>query len=135
MYSYYSMNSKKTSSTHISKHNSNHSSNHTSKTNITPSNKNIYHYMKTNIDNHNHNINVDIVKGYNGVMDLDLTYIPEELKESMIEQHYKDILDYKMEQDTLKPNMRYENTIERIRITHEKSQALILKRLKAQEKH
>ena len=81
MYSYYSMNSKKTSSTHISKHNSNHSSNHTSKTNITPSNKNIYHYMKTNIDNHNHNINVDIVKGYNGVMDLDLTYLTEELKE------------------------------------------------------
>lgn len=81
------MNSKKTSSTD----NSINSSNRTSKTNITPSNKNIYHYMKTNIDKHNHNIDVDIVKGYNGVMDLDLTYIPEELKESMIEQHYKDI--------------------------------------------
>ena len=125
------MNSKKTSSTD----NSINSSNHISKTNNTPSNKHIYHYMKTNIDNHNHHINVDIVKGYNGVMDLDLTYIPEELKESMIEQHYKDILDYKMEQDRLKPNMRYENTIERIRISHEKSQVLILKRLKAQERN
>ena len=111
------------------------SSNHISKTNTTPSNKNIYHYMKNNIDKHNHIIDVDIVKGYNGVMDLDLTYIPEELKESMIEQHYKDILDYKMEQDRLKPNMRYENTIERIRISHEKSQVLILKRLKAQERN
>jgi hypothetical protein len=83
--------------------------------------------------NNNGNPKIDIVKGYNGIMDLDLTHIPEELKKSMIVQHYKDIDNYKVEQTLLVPRLRYENTIERIQTTHEKSQAVILKRLKLQE--
>ncbi len=111
MYSYYSMNSIKANSKHSS--------------------ENIYHYMKNNIDNHN--INKDIIKGYNGIMDLDLTYVPEELKKTMIDQHYKDIDNYKNEQNVLEPRLRYENTIERVQKSLEKTEALILKRLKAQE--
>lgn len=111
MYSYYSMNSIKANSKHSS--------------------ENIYHYMKNNIDNHN--INKDIIKGYNGIMDLDLTYVPEELKKTMIDQHYKDIDNYKNEQNVLEPRLRYENTIERVQKSLEKTEALILKRLKARE--
>ena len=76
---------------------------------------------------------VDIVKGYNGIMDLDLTRVPTELKKQMIDQHYKDIDNYKIEQTLLEPRLRYENTVERIQLSHEKTQSIILKRLKLQE--
>ena len=76
---------------------------------------------------------VDIVKGYKGIMDLDLTLVPNELKKQMIDQHYKDIDVYNIEQSLLEPRLRYENTIERIEMTHKKTQSLILKRLKLQE--
>ena len=76
---------------------------------------------------------VDIVKGYNGIMDLDLTRVPTELKKQMIDQHYKDIDNYKIEQSLLEPRLRYENTVERIQLSHEKTQSIILKRLKLQE--
>ena len=76
---------------------------------------------------------VDIVKGYNGIMDLDLTLVPTELKKQMIDQHYKDIAIYNIEQSLLEPRLRYENTVERIQLSHEKTQAIILKRLKLQE--
>ena len=71
---------------------------------------------------------VDIVKGYNGIMDLDLTRVPIELKKQMIDQHYKDINNYKIEQSLLEPRLRYENTVERIQLSHEKTQAIILQR-------
>lgn len=76
---------------------------------------------------------VDIVKGYNGIMDLDLTLVPTELKKQMIDQHNKDIDNYKIEQSLLEPRLRYENTVERIQLSHEKFQEIILKRLKLQE--
>ncbi len=76
---------------------------------------------------------VDIVKGYNGIMDLDLTLVPNELKKQMIDQHNKDIDNYKIEQSLLEPRLRYENTVERIQLSHEKFQEIILKRLKLQE--
>ena len=76
---------------------------------------------------------VYIVKGYKGIMDLDLTRVPTELKNQMIDQHYKDINNYKIEQSLLEPRLRYENTIERIEMTHKKTQTIILKRLKLQE--
>ena len=76
---------------------------------------------------------VDIVKGYKGIMDLDLTRVPTELKKQMIDQHYKDIDNYKIEQSLLEPRLRYENTVERIQLSHEKTQSIILKRLKLQE--
>ena len=69
---------------------------------------------------------VDIVKGYNGIMDLDLTRVPTELKKQMIDQHYKDIDNYKIEQSLLEPRLRYENTVERIQLSHEKTQSIIL---------
>jgi hypothetical protein len=75
----------------------------------------------------------DIVKGYKGIMDLDLTLVPTELKKQMIDQHYKDIDNYKIEQSLLEPRLRYENTVERIQLSHEKTQSIILKRLKLQE--
>lgn len=53
----------------------------------------------------------DIIKGYNGIMDLDLTDIDKSLHKLMIEQHYKDINDYKKEQSKLEPKLRYENTV------------------------
>ena len=55
--------------------------------------------------------NDKIIKGYNGIMDLDLTNIDPKLHKIMVVQHYKDIEDYKLEQSKLKPEQRYENTI------------------------
>tara|TARA_Y200000002_G_scaffold138430_1_gene114162 strand:- start:648 stop:935 length:288 start_codon:yes stop_codon:yes gene_type:complete len=52
-----------------------------------------------------------IIKGYKGVMDLDLTDVEPYKHIGMIEQHHKDINDYKLEQSKLKPNLRYENSV------------------------
>tara|TARA_Y100000992_G_C21264811_1_gene493391 strand:- start:245 stop:541 length:297 start_codon:yes stop_codon:yes gene_type:complete len=52
-----------------------------------------------------------IVPGYNGIMDLDLTNVDKRLHSVMIEQHEKDIKDYKIEQSKLPKRLRYENTI------------------------
>lgn len=60
----------------------------------------------------------DIVDGYLGIMDLDLTNIPENLKKIMVEQHKKDIENYKAEQYQLHPHLRYENTVIRIQKMH-----------------
>ena len=57
---------------------------------------------------------MSIIKGYKGVMDLDLSLVPKEYIKVAIEQHYKDIFEYKKYQRTLKPQHRYENTVERI---------------------
>ena len=55
-----------------------------------------------------------IVKGYKGVIDLDLSLVPKSYIKFAIAQHYKDIEEYKKYQQTLKPEHRYENTIMRI---------------------
>lgn len=52
-----------------------------------------------------------LIKGYNGIMDLDLTNVNKQFHKNMIEQHKKDIMNYKLEQSKLKPELRYENTI------------------------
>lgn len=52
-----------------------------------------------------------IIKGYKGVMDLDLTDIKSSIHKSIIEQHHNDIINYKLEQSKLKPELRYENSI------------------------
>ena len=52
-----------------------------------------------------------IVKGYNGIMDLDLTNVPVKLHKELIKQHHKDIKDYKLEQAKLPEKSRYENTV------------------------
>ena len=57
----------------------------------------------------------NIVKGYKGVIDLDLSLVPPDYRDSAIQQHYQDIKDYKKYQKSLKPELRYENTILRIK--------------------
>lgn len=62
----------------------------------------------------------DIIKGYKGVIDLDLSLVPKIYIKDAIAQHYKDIEEYKKYQLTLKHEHRYENTIERINMNIER---------------
>lgn len=52
-----------------------------------------------------------IIKGYLGIMNLDLTNVNPQLHKELIKQHYQDIEKYKMEQAKLPENLKYENTI------------------------
>lgn len=54
-----------------------------------------------------------IIKGYNGIMDLDLTHIPSQFHTEMIHQHRADIKEYKKEQRERPNRLRYENTVSR----------------------
>ena len=54
-----------------------------------------------------------IIKGYKGIMDLDLRDIPEKYHKEMIENHKKDIREYKLEQSERPLNSRYENVVEK----------------------
>lgn len=56
----------------------------------------------------------EIVPGYKGIMDLDLTNIQEEYRKNAIERHLKEIKEYKIEQKKRPQHLRYENTVERI---------------------
>ena len=85
-----------------------------------------------NINNNNHTNKKDIVDGYKGIMELDLTNVPEEFKKQLLEQHTKDINDYKGEQSKLKPHLRYENTVERIRKLHAMDEKQQQKRIEIQ---
>jgi hypothetical protein len=53
----------------------------------------------------------NIIDGYNGIMPLDLTNIDKKLHKVLIDQHKKDIEEYKLEQEKLPIHLRYENTI------------------------
>ena len=75
---------------------------------------------------------MDIVAGYKGIMDLDLTNVREELKKELAKQHQKDIDDYKSEQLKLEPRLRYENTIERVQQVHRKDELFQKKRMEQQ---
>lgn len=55
-----------------------------------------------------------IVPGYNGIMDLDLSRIDPKHRRQAIQQHERDIALYCAEQELLKPEHRYENTIIRV---------------------
>jgi len=59
---------------------------------------------------------INIIKGYKGIMDLDLTNIHPIHHKSLIKQHKKDIINYKIYQENLPEELRYENTIEQILI-------------------
>lgn len=61
----------------------------------------------------------EIIPGYKGIMDLDLTNIQEEYKADAVKQHYREIKEYKKEQQERPPHLRYENTIERINRQHD----------------
>ena len=54
---------------------------------------------------------MNIIKGYKGIMDLDITNVDEKYHKVLIEEHLRDIRKYKKEQALLKPEMRYENTV------------------------
>ena len=54
------------------------------------------------------------IEGYKGIMELDLTNIHPIYHDILIKQHKQDILLYKKYQKQLEPEMRYENTIEKI---------------------
>jgi hypothetical protein len=55
-----------------------------------------------------------IVAGYKGVIDLDLSNIHPVYHKQLINGHKKDIEDYKLYQETLDPEFKYENTIGKI---------------------
>ena len=74
----------------------------------------------------------NIIKGYYGIMDLDVTNIDPQFRADAIRQHYEDIKNYKYEQSNLKPHLRYENTIGRIQKMHEIDAKFAKKR---KEKH
>ena len=52
-----------------------------------------------------------IVKGYKGVMDLDLSLVDPKFHKEVILQHNKDIDEYKREQCERPEKLRYENAI------------------------
>ena len=56
-------------------------------------------------------MNDNIIKGYYGIMDLDLSRIDPKFHRELINQHKKDIEEYKLEQKMLPLRLRYENTI------------------------
>ena len=75
---------------------------------------------------------MDIIAGYKGIMELDLTDVREELKKELAKQHQKDIYEYKLEQPKLEPRLRYENTIERVQRIHRKDELFQKKRMEQQ---
>ena len=52
-----------------------------------------------------------IVKGYKGIMDLDLSSFDPKFHEELVLQHNKEIEEYKREQNERPPKLRYENAI------------------------
>ena len=58
--------------------------------------------------------NKDIIPGYHGIMDLDVSNMDSRYIKQAIEQHENDIKIYTVEQAKLKPEHRYENTVLRI---------------------
>ena len=74
-----------------------------------------------------------IIKGYKGIMDLDLRNVDKELHETLIQHHYQDIKLYKKEQAERPKHLRYENTILRIEKIHQIDYKAILKRKEEQK--
>jgi len=62
--------------------------------------------------------NCDIIDGYNGIMSLDVRNIPREHRKQAIDQHLKDIMEYKLEQASRPSRSRYENTVLRAEHIH-----------------
>jgi len=55
----------------------------------------------------------DIVPGYKGVMDLDLSLVAKENHAVVLKQHDEDIKSYKLYQESLPEHLRYDNTLVR----------------------
>ena len=52
-----------------------------------------------------------IVKGYKGIMDLDLSLVDPKFHKVAVRQHQEDIKEYKLEQEKLPEKLRYENAM------------------------
>ena len=76
-----------------------------------------------------------IISGYNGVIDLDLTNVPEKDHQEMIEQHQKDIKEYKLDQASRPKHLRYENVVPKIMKMLENDAKEIRKRKKWKKKN
>ncbi len=74
-----------------------------------------------------------IIKGYNGIMDLDLTNIPVQFHRELVQLHVQEIEEYKVDQLSRPERMRYENTINRAEAYEEKCRKLLSEREKRKE--
>ena len=63
-------------------------------------------------------------------MDLDLNLVPSKFHKEAIDQHYKDIENYKKEQALLPKKLRYENTIVKAEKVIEIERLALQKRIK-----
>jgi|UniRef100_A0A6C0LVM2 hypothetical protein len=70
----------------------------------------------------------DILAGYNGIMPLNLHYIPAEHRKNAIDEHLNDIKKYMKYQSELPYHLRYENTIGRICTLHKRDREASEKR-------
>tara|TARA_E500000178_G_C16508557_1_gene524807 strand:- start:156 stop:425 length:270 start_codon:yes stop_codon:yes gene_type:complete len=75
----------------------------------------------------------NIIDGYFGIMPLDLTNVDEKYHKSMIKEHKKNIEDYKLEQDKLPDNLKYENCIQKVYKQLEKEDYHRKKRIQKQQ--
>ena len=75
-----------------------------------------------------------IIDGYKGIIPLDLTLIDPALHKSLIDHHFNDIKEYQKEQSKLKPELRYENTIGKIKIMHDKEKQILKEKLRLEKK-
>ncbi len=76
----------------------------------------------------------NIIKGYKGIMDLDLTYVDSQFHKSLIQQHYKDIELYKIDQSKLKDELKYDNGVGLALRKMENENKIIAKRFKLYNK-
>jgi len=54
------------------------------------------------------------IPGYKGIMELDLSGVHPSHHRELIKQHKQDIENYRQYQESLEPELRYENTIHKI---------------------
>ena len=75
-------------------------------------------------------MNNNIVKGYHGIMDLDLSGIDPKFHKELIQQHHEDIEEYKLEQKARPSRLRYENAIVRALTVRDIENKAVTKRKK-----
>ena len=78
-------------------------------------------------------MNKYVIDGYFGIMPLDLTNVDEKYHKSMIKEHKKNIEEYKLEQDKLPHNLKYENCIQKVYKQLEKEDYHRKKRIQKQQ--
>ena len=69
-----------------------------------------------------------IIPGYNGIIDLDLTYIDSKFHHEMVNLHFQEIEEYKKEQLERPKHIRYENCVKRILDQMKRDQEIVKKR-------